>query len=307
MRAVLWVLLLTGLNLFSQPQEMGNVPENARPGQCFSKVIVPATYRYEKEQVVVSPEDVQVTTLPAKYGYEEKQVMIKEASERYVTVPATYKWVTEEVLIQEPGERVIKIPAKYKKIAKKIMTSPATTEWKKGEQPKGYGSTEALCLVETPAKYKTVYERVLVEPAKSIRRSIPAQYKTVKRKVIDRASKVTTIPVPAEYKMVRVRKMIEPPSEQQRTIPAKYDTVVKKVKVTESQTKWAEILCKTNAKPHVITKVQVALKRAGYNPGSVDGVLGNSTLKAVSRFQDARNLPKGGITMETIKALNVQI
>jgi peptidoglycan hydrolase-like protein with peptidoglycan-binding domain len=43
------------------------------------------------------------------------------------------------------------------------------------------------------------------------------------------------------------------------------------------------------------------------DPGDIDGVLGSATLSAVEDFQRANELARGGITMETLKALNVKL
>jgi hypothetical protein len=57
---------------------VGDLPPNARPGQCFAKVIRPATFRTETVRKLV-----------------------KEASERIETVPAVYETVKEKVLVKD--------------------------------------------------------------------------------------------------------------------------------------------------------------------------------------------------------------
>ncbi len=286
-----------------------DAPANARPGQCFTKIIVPAKYSYQKERIVVSPESSTMRTIPAKYGYEERRVLVQEATERHVTIPATYKWVEEKIEVVGASEQLVKIPAQYKNVAKRIMVSPATTEWKKGDNSGGGGvSNEALCLVEKPAQYKTVYEKVEVAPARTETKVIPGQFKTVRKRIVDRPAQVKTVPVPAQYKTVKIRKMVEPPRTVSTPIAAKYDTITKKVMVQDSKTLWSEILCKTNATPQTISKVQQALTRAGHSTGGADGRLGPGTYRAIESFQRSRGLVVGGgLTMETIKALNLNI
>lgn len=43
-------------------------------------------------------------------------------------------------------------------------------------------------------------------------------------------------------------------------------------------------------------QVQKALKRAGYNPGPIDGMMGQNTQRAIERFQKARGLKVTGST-----------
>jgi peptidoglycan hydrolase-like protein with peptidoglycan-binding domain len=59
------------------------------------------------------------------------------------------------------------------------------------------------------------------------------------------------------------------------------------------------------SKGHV-QKLQKALKRAGYNPGKIDGVIGKQTQVAIQRFQAAHHLPTDAhVNMETVKALHL--
>ncbi len=292
----------------ASPMTGADIPANARPGQCFTKIIIPAKYQTTKERIVVSPESSRVSTIPAKYGYEERRILVQEASERHVTIPATYKWVQERVQVVDQSESLMKIPAQYKTVPKKIMVSAATTEWKKGDNSGGGVNNEALCLVQKPAVYKTVYEKVEVSPARTESKVIPAQFQTVKKRIIDRPAQVKTVPVPAQYKTVKVRKMIEPPRTIENPIAAKYDFVSKRVMVQDSKTVWAEILCKTNANQSTVARVQQALTRSGYRTGGTDGRLGPSTYRAIESFQRSKGLMVGGgLTMETLRALNIQM
>ena len=54
-----------------------------------------------------------------------------------------------------------------------------------------------------------------------------------------------------------------------------------------------------------ITAIQRALKKAGFDPGKVDGVWGRRTIAAVKAFQEARGLEVDGIVgPETVRALS---
>ena len=66
------------------------------------------------------------------------------------------------------------------------------------------------------------------------------------------------------------------------------------------------MICEINANLNTIQDVQRALKKSGYNPGPIDGIMGRQTMSAVERFQQARGLAVGGVTIETLKKLGVQ-
>lgn len=58
-------------------------------------------------------------------------------------------------------------------------------------------------------------------------------------------------------------------------------------------------------KKHPLVKhIQMALKNAGYNPGTIDGRMGGQTKDAIKSFQKANNLtPTGKVDKETWKLL----
>lgn len=175
--------------------------------------------------------------IPAKYGTQTEKVLVKEPSTRIEVIPAKYENVTEKVLVRDASEKVVTIPAKYKTVTEKVLVRPAYTTWKVSECSGGaclpgqvpnrvagskdridVATGEVMCLVEIPAQYRTITKRVMVEPP------------TTKR-----------ISVPAEYKTVTVRKMVQPPQEKVVEIPAEYKTVSKKAKIADAETYWCPV------------------------------------------------------------------
>ena len=220
-----------------------------------------------------------------QYKNTSERVLVREASERIETIPAVSRTVQERVLVKEASERIETIPAVYETVTERVLVKPAYTTWKKGEGAitKVDNSTgEIMCLVEVPAEYKTVTKRVLKQDATT--------------------RKIT---VPAEYESVSVRKLVEPAKERRIEVPAEYQTVVKREKVSEGRLEWRSILCETNTNANVISSVQRALKMRGFDPGRIDGVIGNQTIEAIGRYQRSKGMPSGQLTMETLKSLNV--
>jgi len=57
-----------------------------------------------------------------------------------------------------------------------------------------------------------------------------------------------------------------------------------------------------------IERVQIKLKKLGYNPGKIDGILGPNTKKAIKKFQKDNNLnPTGQLDSYTISSINIKI
>jgi len=108
---------------------------------------------------------------------------------------------------------------------------------------------------------------------------------------------------PAEYKTVAVVKPIAVPKGE--NLPVLYQSVTEKVKVTDEQMRWEEILCEDRMTECRISEVQRALYRGGYNPGPIDGVVGQQTMAAVNAFQKDFNLSVANyLTVETVRALD---
>jgi len=281
----------------------------AEAGECYGKVSLPAKYETRSEQVLTQSESSRVVTTPATYKMVSQRIQVSEPSARLKIVPAKYGTVTERVLVKAEGERLETIPAKYETRSERVLVSPAKKVWKRGD----VGGAEArrvdadggvLCLVEVPAQYRTVTKRVEVQPASTRSIKIPAEYQTVTKRVVIEPAKTVEVAVPAEYKTIQVREVATPAASQTIAIPAKYRTVTKRELVKAAQTSWAPVVCNTNDRGDIITQVQRKLKSKGYDV-TVDGVLGADTLTATERFQRANGLFEGQLTLETLKALGV--
>lgn len=284
------------------------LPPNAKAGECYARVLTPATYRTVSKDVIKKKASKKIEVIPATYETVTEQVLVKEAGETISTIPAVYDWVEEQVLVSAESTKLVSHPAEYGTESDQILVKPAYTTWKKGRGPIekiDNGTGEIMCLVEVPAEYRTVTTRVVTKPAWTETIVIPAVYKTVKKKVMVKPPQVVRTPIPAEYKTITVKKVATPPQENVIEIPAVYDTVVQQEKVTSAEMKWKPILCETNTNADIILRIQKALDEAGYNPGNIDGVMGSATMSALSSFQEANGMASGQLTMEALKKLGV--
>jgi hypothetical protein len=434
------------------------LPPGAKPGECYARVWVPATYRTLSKQMLVKDADKRVEIIPAKYEWVEEKVLVKEASSRMEMIPATYgvetekvkvadaarvwrtgpggdappasddilatakkygidldsatpgmcyhehfrpasyetvdqqvlvsdateqvdvtapeyRWIDKQVLVKEASSRMVQVPAVYEWTEETIVDQPAHTTWQKGSGPIqriDQSTGEIMCLVEVPATYKTVRKRNLKTAATTKRIDIPAEYKTVKvrelqaapremktqipaayrtvkvtkkladasfvwhevhnrkepattrtgvkicltetpdryktvsRKVVRTPAASRNIEIPAAYKTIKVRKLAAGPSEKVTEIPAEYKTVSYKELDKEGFMEWRSILCKTNMTGTRISRIQEALKTAGYNPGPIDGSIGGQTMAAVNAFQRDKGLPVDRyLNVKTLQALGV--
>ena len=323
---------------------------DAKVGNCYAEYFIPAQYKTETQQVLKSEASQKIEIIPAKYELVDEKILVKDASSKLVEVPAVYETVTEQVLVKPattewkkgrgPIERLdnstgeimclVEVPAVYKTVSKRVLKTPTTT--KKIEIPAEYKVQKVRKLVtaaqekkiEIPATYETVTKRVKVADEKvmwAVRGSkldgkatgatlclkeLPAVYKTVKQKKVKTPATTKIVEIPAEYKSIKKRKLITPAQEKKIEIPAKTENISKKIRVSEETMQWRPVLCETNMSDTTITDIQRALKKAGYDPGPIDGLIGNQTLVAVESFQKANGLPRG-LTLQTLEKLGVKI
>jgi len=224
---------------------------------------------------------------PPIYETTTQEVLHAEASQQIEVIPAQYNWVEETVLVKEASQEVRVIPAEYGWNEEQLLVKPATTMWKKGRGPIERiddMTGEIMCRVEVPAEYRTVRKRVLLSEART-----------------------ETIDIPAEYETFRVKKLFREAEERRIEIPAEYQTVTGTNLVREGYMEWRSILCETNATPDLISSIQRALESKGFAPGPIDGVYGPDTVSAVKAYQQTNGLATGNLTLETVKSLGISI
>ncbi|MDX1698540.1 MAG: peptidoglycan-binding domain-containing protein, partial [Thiohalobacterales bacterium] len=78
-------------------------------------------------------------------------------------------------------------------------------------------------------------------------------------------------------------------------------------KVSDARQEWRPVLCETNTTRDLVLQIQRGLKAAGFDPGTIDGVLGRDTMAAADAYQRKHNLPTGGMTIQTLKKLGINI
>ncbi len=293
-------------------------PPNAKPGHCYARVLIPATWGQTTDKVLVREASERVEIVPARYETVSERVLVKEASARLETIPARYETVEERVMVRPESTRIEEVPATYKTVSEQILVSPARTEWKRGPassfgdsvvQSRTTDTGEVMCLVEIPAQYKTVSRTVVDRPASTREITIPAEYKTIKKTVIVEPAKTREITIPAEYDTIQVQKIVTPAQERRIEIPAEYAEVTKRTQVATDQMEWREVLCQVNMTDDNVRMLQNALREKGYNPGPIDGVLGDQTLKSANQYAKSSGLPYGSnyIAVETAKELGLQL
>lgn len=306
------VIALSAQTSTSNDLPFDDLPPSPELGKCFAKCRIPDRYETVQTQKLVKDESFRFETQPATYRTVKEQVLVKEASKKMVPVPAVYETVTEKVLVKEASTRVEQIPAQYRTVTEEVLVSPARGEWvRKLKDPNCFSvdpdDCYIMCYEQIPAEYKTVTKQELVNAAQTRTIDIPAEYKTVTKRVLKTPATVREETIPAVYKTVEKRVLVDAASQRRIAIPAVYTTVNEKRLVQKGGfTEWTEVLCAAKTSDDIVKQVQRELKREGYDPGPIDGVLGIKTQTALKSYQVDYNLPVGNLNMPTLTKMNIR-
>jgi len=180
---------------------------NAKPGECFAKVIVPAQFETKTEEVLVKPESEEVTIKPPVFDVVEKSIVEKEGYTKIKAVPAKFR---EEII--------------------EVETSPAATVWVTSLDKKGIPASPALlaaaktngidltsvqageCYREyfIPAKYEETEKDVLVKEESEEIKIADAQFEEAQETVVVKQASKKKVYKPADYEVVEEKIEIEP-------------------------------------------------------------------------------------------------
>ena len=289
------------------PAQFRTVEKTVVTKQASSKLVeVPATYKTVEEKILVKPattvwkkgtgpiqridsatgEIMCLVEVPAEYKTIQKRVIDQPATTKVIEIPEQTKVIKVQELVEEAKKVTKTIPAKYKTVNKTVVDSDGELVWHEIHNTTMNMKSRTgrqMCLVQEPAKYKTTTKQVVKVPASTVKVDIPAVYETIK-----------------------VKMQISEPGKKQIKIPAVYETVSRQELVSEGHMEWRSILCETNMTRSRISQIQQALQNQGYNPGPIDGVVGQQTVSAMNAFQKDNNLPVDKyLNVESIRALGV--
>ena len=282
--------------------------ENVLIKSSFNRMVeVPAVFKEIDDRVLVEPatsvwkkgtgpiqrinnltgEIMCRVDVPAVYESIKKQVISTAPSVKKVAQPAQYKIINVDKLVNDAKEIRTPIAAVYKTMIKKRVDGEASFSWlnrKSASAANGKPTGRVLC-----------------------NQAIPAQTIAYKRKVVTAPGRVVKTTEDPRYREVSIVELVQDSSSQSVPIAAESTKYEKRIKVSDARFEWQPILCETNVTNAVVTRLQQSLKDNGYSVGSIDGILGKGTYRAIERYQSDKNLSRGGITMETIKALGVSL
>ncbi|MGB5259648.1 MAG: peptidoglycan-binding domain-containing protein [Gammaproteobacteria bacterium] len=241
------------------------LPPNAKPGECYARVWVPAKYRTLSKQMLFKEADKRVDIIPAKYEWVEEKVLVKEASSRMEMIPATFKVEREQIKVADAARTwrtgldsnappaSDEILATAKKYGIDLDATRPGMCYHEHFRPASYETVDQQVLVSeeneqvnvTAPEYRWIDKQVLVKEASSKMVQVPAVYEWTAEQVVDKPAHTTwqkgsgpiqrideatgeimcLVEVPATYKTVRKRILKSAATTKRIDIPAEYKTV----------------------------------------------------------------------------------
>jgi len=212
--AFLVSLTVTSTPLFAQTLDQTQTLPDAKPGECYAKVVSPAKFETRTEEIVVQEGAERILTTAATFETVDQRIMVREASQIFTSVPVTYK---DEVEV--------------------IETRPAEANWEmsfgNAKHPASPGALEGIAAsgvnldtVASNSCYREYYT--------------PAQYRTEDRRVLKRAGGETITIIPAEYETQTERVLVKDASTRLTNVPAVYRTETESVLVEPARSVWKQ-------------------------------------------------------------------
>lgn len=196
----------------AQAMDASTTLPNAKAGECYAKVIIPAQYKTETVDVVQ-----------------------KEASERIEIVQAKYEWVTERVLIQQSSFKLEPVPATYSTVEERVEVRPQYSEWRLGSGKSAKKASLSLLAGAQSAGLSTQNARPGQCYAEYFQ---PARYRTETVRVVKKEAAERIEVTPPKYQWNEQRVMVKEASTKVVETPAVYATVSEKVLVSPATTVW---------------------------------------------------------------------
>jgi hypothetical protein len=191
------------------------LPPNARPGECYTKVWIPPEFKSVTERVLVKEASERLEIIPAKYETVEERVCVKDASKELREIPAEYK--DREMTVQVESAHTDWIVTKDEKCTPPNVEQASLKE---NGSRQTRATHDVFCLVDHPPRTETLHVQCQAKPPCVKEEVIPAQYETIRR-----------------------QKLVSAASTRRICIPAEYRTVEKTVKVCDGRMAWQKVQC----------------------------------------------------------------
>lgn len=228
----------------------------ARPpvvaGQCFARVLVPATYRTTSEDFILRAATERIETTAPRFEWVEESIVTRQASEELIPVPTTFKKVREEVVVQD-ARLIWRLSNRRGKTAGDLSVARAVAAGLPEEAKPGECYAEYL----QPAEYEKVAQQAIAKEATKKFEVTAAEYETIEEEVVTHEAAEEVVEVPDVFETIREEVLTRPAhavlrdqrpaaetignyvaaSMQRVEIPAEYESLERRSIKTPASTK----------------------------------------------------------------------
>lgn len=279
------------------------------PGQCW--VYAPIRPRPVSETVELTVKDsstrINVTRAEIRRGYQ--QVVTREGTRTYRIDPPTYREVVEKVLVRPEVSRLLVVPAVFEEREQTVTLEAARTVLEPcrsaGTQYARSVGAASFCARELPARTETVKVKALVSPETTRVAFEPAQYKEVRRWVVDQPARAVEVEVPPELASLPLHEVIKPESSSVEQLPPLTRALKSTRYEGSARMVSRQAVCSADISAALVTRLQQRLAAEGYQPGAIDGLLGVRTIGALADYQTQNGLAVGALTYESLRHLDI--
>lgn len=292
----------------------GHVPQptaiSALSGQCWVQSIVRPKPIKSAVDVVVRDAVNKLRVTPARLAQDEAQLVTKAGTTMYKVQPPVYRAVTERIEIKPEVRKSVVVPAVFEDVKELVVVEASRTELESCKSAGGVrfsaAPVSALCARTVPAKTKIVTKKQLVSPETTKTVVEAAEYKEVVRWVLETPARVVPVQTSDETTTLTVKSIAQSESVEERQLPAERKEIGATRYEGEPKLVTVPAVCDADLREPMIYSLQTALRRAGFEPGAVDGKLGRRTVEALLEYQLANGLAYGALTYESLEHLGVR-
>lgn len=232
----------------SSPVDATDTLPDAKPGECYAKVIVPAVFEVRPEEVEVNPEQETVEIVPATFDTEETEIEISPAYTQLKVIPTKFK--KEEMQVEIEAER---------------------NEWVTSLGDRALPASPTLLV----AAKSSGIDIDTVTPGQCFREYFTAAQFAEKDKEVEVKEESTNIIVKAaEFEDAEETVTIKASYGVKKLVPAIYEKIEETIEIEPAKAVWkkgsglveridnttGEIMCLVNVPPKVETLIKNVLK-----------------------------------------------
>jgi len=156
-------------------------PPDAKPGECYAKVVQPAEYDTVEEQVLVKEPSEAISIVPAEYDTVKAEVEVVPETHKLIPVPATYKEKVETIIVK-PSIRLWKtsLEEEGRPVGQSLLTAASSS----GVDIQNAQPGDCFKEYYTPRKFKKTSEDILVQAEHNETEAIPPEFDTVEKTIV---------------------------------------------------------------------------------------------------------------------------